>query len=160
MGRDLSAAACDVDGRGDRGRPASGFKKAQGPPELPGLLLSLPDALRARSRRALLDLSPEQLRWPDPAAPARPAAAPAAAGALRRSGLAEAPADMITAPMADVVESLSRVPLFSGIGREKLAKLSDRMAERSFSEGKAATEEGKGGAACWTRAFGRPPSPR
>ena len=56
---------------------------------------------------------------------------------------------MITAPMADVVESLSRVPLFSGIGREKLAKLSDRMAERSFSEGKAATEEGKGGAAFW-----------
>ena len=56
---------------------------------------------------------------------------------------------MITAPMADVVESLSQVPLFAGVGREKLAKLSDRMAERSFSEGKAATEEGKGGAGFW-----------
>ncbi len=51
--------------------------------------------------------------------------------------------------MADVVESLSRVPLFSGIEREQLAKLANRMAERRFSEGQTATEEGKGGAAFW-----------
>ncbi len=51
--------------------------------------------------------------------------------------------------MADVVESLSRVPLFAGIEREKLSRLASQMAERSFSEGESATEEGKGGAAFW-----------
>lgn len=56
---------------------------------------------------------------------------------------------MIRAPMADVVESLSRVPLFSGVDREKLARLADQMAERSFSKGESATEEGGGGAAFW-----------
>lgn len=51
--------------------------------------------------------------------------------------------------MADVVESLSRVPLFSGIEGEKLAELAEQMAVRSFSEGQSATEEGQGGAAFW-----------
>jgi CRP-like cAMP-binding protein len=56
---------------------------------------------------------------------------------------------MIGPPMADVVETLSRVPLFTGVAREKLAKLASQMAERSFSEGESATEEGRGGAAFW-----------
>jgi CRP/FNR family transcriptional regulator, cyclic AMP receptor protein len=51
--------------------------------------------------------------------------------------------------MARVVESLSRVPLLAGVARDKLVKLADRMAERRFSEGETATEEGKGGAAFW-----------
>jgi CRP-like cAMP-binding protein len=51
--------------------------------------------------------------------------------------------------MADVVESLSRVPLFSGIEGEKLAELAEQMAVRRFSEGQSATEEGQGGAAFW-----------
>jgi CRP-like cAMP-binding protein len=51
--------------------------------------------------------------------------------------------------VADVVESLSRVSLFSGVERQKLAKLAQRMAERQFNEGQSATEEGQGGAAFW-----------
>jgi CRP/FNR family cyclic AMP-dependent transcriptional regulator len=51
--------------------------------------------------------------------------------------------------VGNVVESLSRVPLFSGVDRDKLARLAERMAERSFSEGESATEEGRGGAAFW-----------
>jgi CRP/FNR family transcriptional regulator, cyclic AMP receptor protein len=56
---------------------------------------------------------------------------------------------MIGASMADVVETLSRVPLFSAVEREELEKLAERMAARRFTEGQAATEEGKGGAAFW-----------
>jgi CRP-like cAMP-binding protein len=51
--------------------------------------------------------------------------------------------------MADLVESLSHVPLFAGVDRGKLEKLAAQMAERSFSEGESATEEGKGGTAFW-----------
>lgn len=51
--------------------------------------------------------------------------------------------------MADVVESLSRVPLFSGIEGDTLSELAAQMAVRRFSEGQSATEEGKGGAAFW-----------
>ena len=51
--------------------------------------------------------------------------------------------------MEDVVESLSRVPLFSGVDRDKLGRRAERMAERSFSEGECAKEEGRGGAAFW-----------
>jgi CRP-like cAMP-binding protein len=51
--------------------------------------------------------------------------------------------------MANIVETLSGVPLFSGVEREKLGKLADQMAERRFTEGQSATEEGRGGAAFW-----------
>src|SRR3954468_7112293 len=70
-------------GGGDRPRPASREQTAQGPAQLRRLLLSLPDALRAGSRRALLDLSSQQCRRPDAAAPTRPPPAP---GAGRDSG--------------------------------------------------------------------------
>jgi CRP/FNR family transcriptional regulator, cyclic AMP receptor protein len=51
--------------------------------------------------------------------------------------------------MADLVESLSQVPLFAGIDRRKLGSLAGQMAQRSFAEGEIATEEGKGGTAFW-----------
>jgi CRP-like cAMP-binding protein len=52
-------------------------------------------------------------------------------------------------PMADPVESLSRVPLLAGIGRRELKRLVDRMSERTFAEGEVAVEEGRGGAGFW-----------
>jgi CRP/FNR family transcriptional regulator, cyclic AMP receptor protein len=51
--------------------------------------------------------------------------------------------------MADLVESLSQVPLFAGIDRGKLESLAGQMAQRSFAEGETATEEGRGGTAFW-----------
>ena len=51
--------------------------------------------------------------------------------------------------MSDAAEMLSRVPLFAGVDRKQLAKLVDRMSERTFSEGEAAVEEGRGGAGFW-----------
>src|ERR671925_319969 len=69
--------------------------------------------------------------------------------------------------MAEIVEVLSRVPLFAGIQREKLAKLADQMAVRRFSEGESATvrlrpggevdrppPEDRGGWACLQQARG------
>ena len=41
------------------------------------------------------------------------------------------------------------MPLFAGVDRRNLSKLAAQMAERSFSEGESATEEGKGGTAFW-----------
>ncbi|MGH2924547.1 MAG: cyclic nucleotide-binding domain-containing protein [Solirubrobacterales bacterium] len=51
--------------------------------------------------------------------------------------------------MADLVENLSRVPLFAGVDHGKLEKLAAQMADRTFSEGESATEEGRGGSAFW-----------
>jgi CRP/FNR family cyclic AMP-dependent transcriptional regulator len=47
--------------------------------------------------------------------------------------------------MADMEETLSRVPLFSGIKPKELKKLGKRMKERSFNEGDAITKEGESG---------------
>jgi CRP-like cAMP-binding protein len=51
--------------------------------------------------------------------------------------------------MADPAEALSRVPLFAGIGRRELKRLSERMSARTFREGEVAVEEGRGGAGFW-----------
>lgn len=51
--------------------------------------------------------------------------------------------------MSDVVDLLSRVPLFAGVERKQLSKLADRMSERTFGEGETAIEEGRGGAGFW-----------
>jgi len=47
--------------------------------------------------------------------------------------------------MADVEETLARVPLFTGVKPKDLKKLGKRMAERSFNEGDEITTEGKSG---------------
>jgi len=47
--------------------------------------------------------------------------------------------------MADVAETLGRVPLFAGIAPKELHRLADRMAERTFPEGHTITTEGRGG---------------
>jgi CRP-like cAMP-binding protein len=47
--------------------------------------------------------------------------------------------------MADVEETLTRVPLFSGVKPKELKKLGKRMTERSFNEGDEITTEGKSG---------------
>lgn len=52
---------------------------------------------------------------------------------------------MIALPMADAAESLTRVPLFAGLGRKELRKLGEQMGERTFPEGKTVTEEGHSG---------------
>lgn len=51
--------------------------------------------------------------------------------------------------MSDTAQMLSRVPLFAGVDRKQLAKLVDRMTERTFAEGESAVEEGRGGAGFW-----------
>jgi CRP/FNR family cyclic AMP-dependent transcriptional regulator len=51
--------------------------------------------------------------------------------------------------MSDTADTLSRVPLFAGVDRKQLAKLVDRMSERTFAEGETALEEGRGGAGFW-----------
>jgi CRP/FNR family transcriptional regulator len=51
--------------------------------------------------------------------------------------------------MADPVEGLSRVPLFTGVGRKELKRLAQRMSPRTFTEGEVAVEEGRGGAGFW-----------
>ena len=47
--------------------------------------------------------------------------------------------------MADMDETLTRVPLFSGIKPKELKKLGKRMTERSFNEGDEITREGESG---------------
>ena len=47
--------------------------------------------------------------------------------------------------MADVDETLARVPLFSGVKPKELKKLGKRMTERTFNEGDAITREGESG---------------
>jgi CRP/FNR family cyclic AMP-dependent transcriptional regulator len=49
------------------------------------------------------------------------------------------------APMADASDSLSRVPLFAGVGAKHLKKLSRQMSERTFSEGDTVATEGQSG---------------
>jgi CRP-like cAMP-binding protein len=51
--------------------------------------------------------------------------------------------------MADPVEILAGVPIFSGVGRKELRQLAERMSERTFTEGEVAVEEGRGGAGFW-----------
>ncbi len=51
--------------------------------------------------------------------------------------------------MSDAAEMLRRVPLFAGVDPKQLAKLVDRMSERTFAEGETAIEEGRGGAGFW-----------
>ncbi len=51
--------------------------------------------------------------------------------------------------MSETAEMLSRVPMFAGIDRKQLAKLVERMSERTFAEGETALEEGRGGAGFW-----------
>jgi CRP/FNR family cyclic AMP-dependent transcriptional regulator len=47
--------------------------------------------------------------------------------------------------MADVGESLSRVPLFAGLGDKERRKLAERMNERTFGEGDTIMEQGHSG---------------
>jgi CRP-like cAMP-binding protein len=47
--------------------------------------------------------------------------------------------------MAEMDETLARVPLFSGIKPKELKKLSKRMTERTFNEGDEITREGESG---------------
>jgi CRP-like cAMP-binding protein len=47
--------------------------------------------------------------------------------------------------MAEVEETLRRVPLFSGVRPKDLKKLGRRMTERSFGEGDVITREGERG---------------
>jgi CRP/FNR family transcriptional regulator len=51
--------------------------------------------------------------------------------------------------MADPVDVLLNVPMFSGVGRKELKRLVDRMSERTFAEGEVAVEEGRGGVGFW-----------
>jgi CRP-like cAMP-binding protein len=52
--------------------------------------------------------------------------------------------DMIAA-MADIVETLSRVPMFTGVKAKELKRLAKGMAERTFDEGETITTEGQSG---------------
>jgi CRP-like cAMP-binding protein len=47
--------------------------------------------------------------------------------------------------MAELVQSLSRVPLFSQVGERDLQRLAKRMSERVFDEGATVTDEGASG---------------
>jgi CRP/FNR family cyclic AMP-dependent transcriptional regulator len=47
--------------------------------------------------------------------------------------------------MADIEDTLARVPLFSGIKPKELKKLSKRMSQRTFNEGDEITTEGQSG---------------
>ncbi|HSD23736.1 MAG TPA: cyclic nucleotide-binding domain-containing protein [Solirubrobacterales bacterium] len=47
--------------------------------------------------------------------------------------------------MAEMEETLARVPLFSGIKPKELKKLGKRMTERTFNEGDEITREGESG---------------
>jgi CRP/FNR family transcriptional regulator len=49
------------------------------------------------------------------------------------------------APMADLVESLKRVPLFAGVRDKELGRLAKVMRESRFNEGEAITTEGRSG---------------
>jgi len=48
-------------------------------------------------------------------------------------------------PMADVVESLKSVPLFTGVRDRELKRLAKVMRENSFAEGEQITTEGRSG---------------
>jgi CRP-like cAMP-binding protein len=47
--------------------------------------------------------------------------------------------------MADLEETLGRVPLFSGVKPKELKKLGRRMTERTFADGETITIEGESG---------------
>jgi CRP/FNR family cyclic AMP-dependent transcriptional regulator len=47
--------------------------------------------------------------------------------------------------MADLAQSLARIPLFAGLGKKDLKRLAKQMSERSFSEGDAIATEGQPG---------------
>jgi CRP-like cAMP-binding protein len=47
--------------------------------------------------------------------------------------------------MAEIEDTLARVPLFSGIKPKELKKLSKRMTERDFNEGDEITRQGESG---------------
>ena len=47
--------------------------------------------------------------------------------------------------MADVTESLGRVPLFSGVEGKELGRLANLMRERTFAEGEMIASEGESG---------------
>jgi CRP/FNR family cyclic AMP-dependent transcriptional regulator len=47
--------------------------------------------------------------------------------------------------MADVIETLRRVPLFAGMTDKELKRLAANMTERTFPEGKAVTTQGQSG---------------
>src|SRR2546429_8181312 len=47
--------------------------------------------------------------------------------------------------MAEIAESLSRVPLFASLGKKDLRQLGERMSERTFQEGDTITEQGQRG---------------
>jgi CRP-like cAMP-binding protein len=47
--------------------------------------------------------------------------------------------------MADASDALKRVPLFSGLGRKDLGRLSKLMSERTFGAGEKVMEEGHSG---------------
>jgi CRP-like cAMP-binding protein len=47
--------------------------------------------------------------------------------------------------MADVVETLRRIPLFAGVKGRDLGRLAKVMSERTFAEGEAITTEGQSG---------------
>jgi CRP/FNR family transcriptional regulator, cyclic AMP receptor protein len=47
--------------------------------------------------------------------------------------------------MADVVETLNRVPLFAGVKSRDLRRLAKVMSERTFGEGEAIMTEGQSG---------------
>jgi CRP-like cAMP-binding protein len=47
--------------------------------------------------------------------------------------------------VADAADRLSRVPLFSGLGKRELERLSRVMRERRFAEGETVTSEGQTG---------------
>ena len=115
VGVDPGRATGDPDGGGDRARQAASHQEAQGTPELRGLLLSPPDALRTRPRRALLHLPAEQRRRPG--SPRQPALLlrqpPRKRRQTRPDGQSVQGYD--PAAMADVAETLKRVPLFAGV---------------------------------------------
>jgi CRP/FNR family cyclic AMP-dependent transcriptional regulator len=47
--------------------------------------------------------------------------------------------------MAEISNSLSRVPIFAGLGHKDLKQLGERMSERTFKEGDTITEQGQRG---------------
>jgi CRP/FNR family transcriptional regulator, cyclic AMP receptor protein len=51
----------------------------------------------------------------------------------------------IAAAMAEMEQTLERIPLFSGIKPKELKKLAKRMTERGFDQGDEITREGESG---------------
>src|SRR6476620_1328827 len=144
-GLDRIRAPSDADGGRDRTGAATGEQASQGTPELRRLFLSLPDALRARPRRALLDLSSQHRGRARAPAPTVAALATGGGGASGERLSDSRSRVMIGPTVADVVRSLGNVPLFAGIERGELARLANLMRESSFAEGEAITTEGESG---------------